>query len=242
MHLPMIRTGVLSALGLLLSSPSGWALEIATAQTPLALLDTPSHLQYLPSLPPLTYDCQLDAGTATEHLWAHLPDPGSSVDSATIPIETVKGIRFVGNQIYSDRQLREQAVHPIATTPYSWQDVEAIAAEIAQTYQDNGYVNTWTAVPAQIPDEKNRLTVVILESGVEKIQLTHALTSDRLDTAEICDRLASAAQPLHLDQLQSVLQQLEHDPLIDSIHTEFVPGAYPQSQILQVEIINTSVE
>ena len=226
--------------GLLFSSVNhAWA-AIPTPNR-MTLLESPLHLQQFLDAVPMTHDCPLELATRVDHLLAHLPEP--PMHAQPDRFVTVKGLRFVGNQRYSDRQLYEQAIAPLhLQPPYTGEDVVMIATQISQLYQDNGYINTWTTIPNLPPDEKNRLTIVIVENGIEKIQLSTLHLGDRLDMMLICNALAAVTQPLHLEQLEQTLQQLERNPLIETIRAELVPGNRPAGQILTVELIGTSSE
>ncbi|MEM8637996.1 MAG: POTRA domain-containing protein [Cyanobacteria bacterium P01_G01_bin.54] len=247
--------GQISFIGLVAGSLLTHSVGGAWAATPthdrVTLLELPPHLQQFIEQIPIVHDCPLDWAAAADHLLAHLPEPpmpAPTVPELTLrshpqqPV-TVKGLRFVGNQIYSDRQLYEQAIAPLAVhPPYTAEEIAAITTQITQLYQDNGYINTWTTIPNLPPDDKNRLTVVIVESGVEKIQLSYSQWGDPLDMMAICEHLAGVTQPLQIEQLEQALQQLERNPLIEAVQAELIPGNGPAGQILTVELIGASGE
>ncbi|MGB0560415.1 MAG: POTRA domain-containing protein [Spirulinaceae cyanobacterium] len=226
--------------GLLSHSASGvWA--ATPTQNSVMVRELPPNLQRFLEQMPLTHSCPLELATAVDHLLVHLPEPsGEAPPRLASP---VKGLRLVGNQIYNERQLYEQAIAPLGfQSPYTSEEVRAIAARIAQLYQDNGYITPWITIPNVLPDDKNRLTLVIVESGVEEIQLSYSHLDDRLNTTAVCEQLAAVAYPLQIDHLERALQQLERNPLIEAVQAELVPGHGPAGQVLTVELIGASEE
>ncbi|MGB5714028.1 MAG: ShlB/FhaC/HecB family hemolysin secretion/activation protein [Waterburya sp.] len=161
---------------------------------------------------------------------------------------SVKGFRFEGNTVFSDRELAK------VTAPYTKKDlsfVELLQAEAAvrdkylqgcdsdseqNATQENQpcYVNSDAFIPIQ-KIEDGIITVQIVEGAIEDITITG---TKYLPPNYIKSRLelVTQKQPFNLNELLEALRLLQLDPLIGSVSAELSAGVSPEKSLLTVKV------
>lgn len=146
---------------------------------------------------------------------------------------TVKKFEFVGNTVFSKAELN-QIIAEYRRKAIAFEQLLQIADRITQTYIEKGYITSGAYLPSQK-----------LDSGVVKIQIVEGSLSDikvtvvkgRLKPNYIRSRIASGTtEPLNLKDLQTSLQLLQFDPLIDRLQAQLIAGTKPGTNILAVEV------
>ncbi|MGB5713677.1 MAG: ShlB/FhaC/HecB family hemolysin secretion/activation protein [Waterburya sp.] len=160
------------------------------------------------------------------------PIPESLLDTpGTIMVEQFD---FVGSSVFRSAEL-SQAIAEYIGKPISFAQLVQAANKITELYLSQGYITSGAYVPEQS-----------LESGVVKIQIIEGSLAEievnvvkgRLSENYIRDRLArKTTTPLNINQLQSALQLLQLNPLIDSLNAELAAGIEPGTNLLTVSVI-----
>jgi hemolysin activation/secretion protein len=146
---------------------------------------------------------------------------------------TVKKFEFIGNTVFSTEELN-QIIAGYQNKPIAFVQLLQIADRITQAYVQKGYITSGAYIPSQE-----------LTSGVVKIQVVEGTLSDievtvvkgRLNPNYVRSRIAAGTtEPLNLNDLQTSLQLLQFDPLIDRLQAQLIAGTKPGTNILTVEV------
>lgn len=146
---------------------------------------------------------------------------------------TVKKFEFVGNTVFSTAELN-QIIVEYTSKPITFVQLLQIADRITQAYVQKGYLTSGAYIPSQE-----------LNSGVVKIQIVEGTLSDidvtvvkgKLNPNYVRSRIAArTTEPLNLNDLQTSLQLLQFDPLIDRLQAQLIAGTKPGTNILTVEV------
>ena len=160
------------------------------------------------------------------------PLPESVLDiPGTIVVEK---FIFAGNTAFDERELN-RSLAEFTGKPISFAQLIVAANAITKLYVDRGYITSGAYLP-----EQN------LESGIVQIQVVEGtlaevdtkITGGRLSKNYIRDRLISGLDtPLNINQLQSALQQLQLNPLVESLNAELATGIEPGTNLLTVSVV-----
>ncbi len=146
---------------------------------------------------------------------------------------TVEQFNFVGSTVFSPAELN-QALAQFIGKPISFAQLVQAANNITELYLSQGYITSGAYVPEQS-----------IGSGVVQIQIIEGRLADievnvvqgRLRENYIRDRLTrKTTTPLNINQLQSALQLLQLNPLIDSLNAELAAGVEPGTNLLSVYV------
>ena len=159
------------------------------------------------------------------------PTPQESLDiPGTI---TVQGFEFVGSTVFSQEQL-EQATAEFTGTPIGFAQLLQAAQRVTQLYLDEGYITSGAYIPSQELRD-GVVTVQIVEGSLEEINVD--IIDERLDPNYVRSRLAAAtATPLNINRLQGALQQLQLNPIVESLNADLSAGTRPGTNILDVTV------
>ncbi len=186
----------------------------SSAETPAQPV-VPFKLEIEPVLPTLPPDLAGGGGSLATTLHVH-----------------VKGFRFEGNHVFSNRAL-QKVVAKYAGRDLTTEKLEEARQALTLTYVHAGYVNSGAVLPDQ--DLKGGIVVFkIVEGRLSEVQvqgnwwyrtwwLRHVL------------RL-SAGQPLNFDKLKTGLQLLRQNPNLRQINAELEPGGLPGESILKATV------
>jgi hemolysin activation/secretion protein len=144
----------------------------------------------------------------------------------------VKGFRFTGNHVYSDRAL-QKVVSKYAGREVTSMELEEARQALTLKYVEAGYINSGAVLPDQDPKD-DVITFKIVEGRLTKIDLKgewwfrpwwlrHAFRQ-------------AAGDPLNFNRLKTGLQLLRQDPNIAQINAELEPGGQPGESILQATV------
>jgi hemolysin activation/secretion protein len=164
--------------------------------------------------------------------------PPTPAELDTIPsTAAITGFRFLGNSAISAESLHAHIDQRVGDqTQYTFTDLFEVVQDLTQDLNEDGYVNSYVTLPPQVVGDDGVVTLVVVEGGLETIQLRRTNSRDRLRDGYLCDRLARAARPLNINQMLDVLRQLQLNPLIEQINAELIPGSALHSHILTVEL------
>jgi hemolysin activation/secretion protein len=198
-----------------------WHLDSATAQNFDPLTPEPINPEPSPPLPPDVNPLRTIPAP---------PVPESVLDvPGTI---TVKQFEFVGNTVFSSKELN-QAIANFTQKPVSFAQLVEAANQITKLYVDQGYITTGAYIPEQNLTS-GKVKIQIVEGSLASIEVE---VKGRLRANYIRDRLAQKTDaPLNINQLQSALQLLQLNPLVDSLNAELSAGITPGTNILSVAV------
>lgn len=151
----------------------------------------------------------------------------------------VTEFRIVGNTAFATEEL-QKITNKYLNKKLSNAQLVEVSSEIARVYYNAGYVTSGavTMVPEATQTQKQGVVEIqIIEGELEKIEVTPAQDSMRLNTNYISSRIAIASgKPLNINRLQEALQLLQLNPLISGINATLSTGSRPGTSILQVKV------
>ena len=161
-----------------------------------------------------------------------LPLPDSVIDiPGTIVIEQFD---FVGSSVFSSAELN-QAVAQFTNKPISFAQLVQAANVITELYISKGYITSGAYLPEQSLDPK-MVQIQIVEGSLAEIEVN--IVKGGLNKDYIRDRLqAKTGNPLNINQLQSALQLLQLNPIIESLNAELAAGIEPGTNLLSVSVV-----
>lgn len=187
------------------------------------LTPEPVNPETPPTLPP------------NRNLLRTIPPPPAPESVRNIPgTITVEQFEFVGNTVFSSAELNREIAN-FTRQPISFAQLVQAAHQLTELYVSRGYITTGAYVPEQSLTS-GKVRIQIVEGGMEEIEVD---VTGRLKDNYIRDRLEAKIQtPLNINQLQSALQLLQLNPLIESLNAELSAGITPGTNILSVSVIS----
>lgn len=198
-----------------------WYLESATAQSFEPLTPEPIKPDQPAPLPPAT------------NPFKTIPTPPVPDSVLNIPGKiTVEQFEFVGSTVFNPAQLN-QAIAKFSNRPVSFAQLVQAANQITELYVSQGYITTGAYIPEQSL-KSGKVKIQIVEGSLAAIEVKVA---GRLKESYVRDRLTQrVTTPLNINQLQSALQLLQLNPLIESLNAELSAGITPGTNILRVSV------
>ena len=198
-----------------------WHLDSATAQSFEPLTPEPIKPQQPPPLPPAI------------NPFKTIPTPPVPESVLDIPgTIAVEQFEFVGNTVFSPAELN-QAIANFTKGPISFAQLVQAANQITELYVSRGYITTGAYIPEQSL-ASGKVKIQIVEGSLAAIEVN---VTGRLKKSYVRDRIAQrTTTPLNINQLQSALQLLQLNPLIDSLNAELSAGITPGTNILTVSV------
>ena len=183
--------------------------------------DSPPQPQPLPpSNNPL--DDSIDAPPVPESL---MNIPGTVV---------VEEFVFEGGTVFTQAELNK-ALASYRDRPISFAKLVQAADVITQLYVKEGYITSGAYLPEQNLSS-GKLKIQIVEGSLSDIEVN--VTKGRLNPNYIRDRLKNrVTTPLNINRLQSALQLLQINPLIESLSAELSAGIQSGTNLLKVSVV-----
>lgn len=146
----------------------------------------------------------------------------------------VQEFEFVGNTAFGEAEL-SQAIAELTNKPISFAQLVQAANQITQYYVERGYITSGAYIPAQNL-RTGKVKMQIVEGSLADIEVN--VIQGRLNPNYVRRRLKKATStPLNINKLQSALQLLQRNPLIESLDGELTAGTKPGTNSLSVDII-----
>ena len=160
------------------------------------------------------------------------PIPESVLDiPGTVVVEEFV---FVGSTVFSQAELNK-AIASYTGKPISFAKLVQAADVITQLYVDRGYITSGAYLPEQNLSS-GKLKIQIVEGSLADIEVN--VTKGRLNPNYIRDRIENRiATPLNINRLQSALQLLQLNPLVESLNAELSAGIEPGTNSLKVSVV-----
>ena len=157
---------------------------------------------------------------AQEQVLPPLKDLGIKEDLSLIGKLVIKEVRFDGNSMFSDEELRD-VISTDLSKPVSTEDLEKIRKAVSQFYFNNGYVNSGATIGEQ-DLSSGVLTVSVVEGVLDKINV---MGTGWLRPSYVEDRIRSGVKkPLSMEDLKRSLEFVRRDEKIRKINTALLPG------------------
>lgn len=141
---------------------------------------------------------------------------------------------FSGNTAFTQAELNT-AIASFTGRPISFADLVRAADVITQLYVKQGYITSGAYLPEQNLSS-GTINIQVLEGSLAEIEVN--IEGGRLGKNYIRDRLISrVSTPLNINELQSALQLLQLNPLIESLDAELSTGILPGTNSLEVSVV-----
>ncbi|MDY7012378.1 MAG: ShlB/FhaC/HecB family hemolysin secretion/activation protein [Cyanobacteriota bacterium] len=159
------------------------------------------------------------------------PTPAPSPSPGDVRFE-IRQIEIVGSTIFSQEQLQAQVREFIDKT-VNYDELLQIRTAITRLYTDAGYINSGAFLPPQ-DVTGGVVRVQVAEGRLERIEIQGL---ERLREEYVRSRVAVAAEPpLNVPRLETALQLLQIDPVIEQIQAELSAGTAPGLNILSLRV------
>ncbi|NOK70996.1 MAG: ShlB/FhaC/HecB family hemolysin secretion/activation protein [Chloroflexi bacterium AL-N10] len=146
----------------------------------------------------------------------------------------VEEFEFIGNTAFSQEELR-QVIADFTGKPITFAQLIQAANAITELYIIQGYITSGAYIPSQ-ELRSNTVKIQIVEGSLEAINVN--ILKGRLSENYVRSRLSLATSaPLNVNRLQSALQLLQLDPLIESLNVELSAGTKAGTNALDVAVI-----
>jgi hemolysin activation/secretion protein len=145
----------------------------------------------------------------------------------------VRRFEFVGNTALKPEELNP-AIADFIGKPLTFSQLLQAANQITALYVQKGYVTSGAYIPSQ-EFRSGTIRIQIVEGSLEDIKVT--VSKGRLRSDYVRSRVALGTdKPLNLNRLQSSLQQLQLNPLIERLDAELTAGTRPGVNSLAVNV------
>lgn len=167
--------------------------------------------------------------------WAQpvLPPPDLQLEESNASLRVlVVDFQFVGNTVYTDKELRA-VVADMVGKALGNQQLEEARQRLTALYVSDGYVNSGLLLNDQ--DLVGGVVVFTVEEGeLDRVNFTGI---GRLRVGPITSMLRRrAGQPLNLNELREGLLTLKGDPNVKRVNAELRPGEERGKSVLDIEI------
>ncbi|BAZ08373.1 surface antigen D15 domain-containing protein [Calothrix sp. NIES-4071] len=144
----------------------------------------------------------------------------------------VKKIEVRGNTVLKDEI--NKLVKQYENRQVTFEELISLRSAITELYFKNGYVTSGAFVPNNQALDSGIVQIQVVEGELERIEI-NGLT--RLQKAYVLRRLGNATKPpLNRQRLESGLQLLQLDPLLERVNAELTAGSTSGRNILRVDL------
>lgn len=162
------------------------------------------------------------------------PEPDLSVPTNTTKVP-ISDIQVVGSTVFSAQDF-EPIVLPYEGQDLGLRDLRQVADDVTRLYLENGYITSRAVLSEQsIVDGVVQIRVV--EGSLEEIQVegTRRLANYVRDRVNLANKT-----PLNQSDLESQLQLLRADPLVDRIEASLRAGTGEGQSLLIVRVLESA--
>ena len=159
------------------------------------------------------------------------PEPTAPTNTTKVPITD---IQVVGSSVFSAQEL-EPVVAPYEGQDLGLRELRQVADDVTRLYLERGYITSRAVLSEQsIVDGKVQIRVV--EGSLEDIQVegTRRLANYVRDRVNLANKT-----PLNQSDLESQLQLLRADPLVDRIEASLRAGTGEGQSLLIVRVLES---
>ena len=147
----------------------------------------------------------------------------------TLPSQEVevKEVRFVGNTVFTDPELRSLIDLSPGETIFS-SDLIDLREKVTDYYVEQGYVSTSAVVSSQRPGS-GIIEVQILEGTLKEIRIEG---TNYINNGYLYSRLPKVGQPLNQNELLDSLARLQDDPMIEDVRATLTESDLAQNVVV----------
>lgn len=160
--------------------------------------------------------------------------PATDPSPSTVPSEAAFKVKFKleGNTVLEAAEV-EEILKDYRDRSVTFADLLELETKFTKLYTSKGYVNSAVVVPSQNVD-RGVVTLQAIEGSIDEIKIN---VDGRLKEGYIRSRLGRGTKsPFNINELQSALQILQLNPLIESINTELSVGSSRDRWKLNVDV------
>ncbi len=167
-----------------------------------------------------------------------LPEPAVLEPDPNVPTNTTKvlisDIRVVGSTVFSAQDL-EPIVLPYEGQKLGLRELRQVAKDVTRLYLENGYI-TSRAVLSEQSIVNGVVQIRAVEGSLEEIRVegTRRLANYVRDRVNLANKI-----PLNQFELESQLQLLRADPLVDRIEASLRAGTEEGQSLLIVRVLES---
>ena len=143
---------------------------------------------------------------------------------------SIKQIRFIGNTVFSDNQLRK-IVAPTRGEGLSFAELYTLRSRVSDYYAEQGYVSTSALIPTQNFAD-GIVEIQIIEGSLKAVEIEGL---SYLNRSYIDSRLPPVGKVLNLDVLRKSLVRLKDNPLIQDLKVDLLEVS-PGQNLINLEI------
>jgi hemolysin activation/secretion protein len=144
----------------------------------------------------------------------------------------IREFRITGNTVIPTEELKKVAA-PFENRDVTNNELAELRNRLTKVYINKGYINSG----AVIPDQKvvdDTIEIRIIEGKLERIDIEG---TKRFKPKYFTSRLElGAGPPLNVRNLESQLQLLLQDPLVEGMRAQLVPGDEPGEAVLKANV------
>lgn len=145
----------------------------------------------------------------------------------------IQKINVLGSTAFSQEEL-EAATASFIGKEANLENSLAIRSTIAQLYVDNGYTTSGAFLPNEQDISDGIIEIQVIEGEIEEIEIKGL---SHLNESYVRSRIERAAKPpLNVNKLQTALQLLLNDPLIETLRANLAVGTSQGLSRLEIKI------
>lgn len=161
--------------------------------------------------------------------------PKTPSSNTTVPLSTrvrLKRIEVLGSKAFSPAEF-SRITAPFLNKNLTLEQLLEIRAAVTKLYTSRGYTTSGAFIPPQ--DISNGiLRIQAIEGSLERVEIRGL---ERLQNRYVRSRLREATQtPLDIRQLESALQMLQQNDLLERVRAELTVGTAPGRSILLLDL------
>lgn len=144
----------------------------------------------------------------------------------------VRDVRVKGNTVL--QSAIDAEIAKFKRSVVTLEDLVCLRSQITNLYLDNGYITSGTFIPNNQNLDDGVVEIEVVEGGISEIEIAGL---DRLKDGYVRSRIESATdKPVNRQNLESALQLLLQDPLIERVDAELTTSTTIGNNILLVDI------
>jgi len=144
----------------------------------------------------------------------------------------IKTVEVLGNTVL--HQEIAALITPFQNREASFEDLLNLRSDITQLYLKNGYITSGAFLLNNQELSQGEVQIQVVEGELEQIEITGL---NRLRESYVRSRLQLATTPpLNQKRLETALQLLQLDPLLQQVNAELTAGSTPGRNSLRVQL------
>lgn len=160
------------------------------------------------------------------------PDADSTLPSSDVRF-FVQEVEIVGGTVLQP-QVKKLAAKQVENRNVTFDDLLTLRSDITQLYLNNGYITSGAFLPNNQDLSDGVVQIQVIEGELEAIEVNGL---NHLRGSYVRDRIRQATDaPLNRAELETALQLLQLDPLLNSVNAELTAGSAPGRNLLILDL------